>query len=420
MGTVNRSRLAALSPLVYLAVGLALLTSGSTWGMAPPLAQGWAGAETWHVLPLLVACAAILLQRRHVMAGFALASAAAVADTAVGLHVGVFLAWADTAYTLARRAEPHQRRWSIGLTGMAVVALWAVVAALPHGEDYALPVALTLTAGVAIPFWWGAEVRNGDDRAARASAATLWERERSATARREAERDRAEAVRRERTAMARELHDTVSAHLSGIALHSAAALSGAPDAELDRRALQQTRSASLAALDEMRTMIGLLHQPGEPLDLQVRDGLDALPGLLQRTEAAGVEVTAELQPVEVGPAVGHALLRVAQEGLANAAKHGTGTVQLCLSGLPTVVRLDIENPMPALPGGPALPGELAAAGGTGPGIGLSSMRERLRAVGGTVRITGAEGQWRIRAEVPVEPGESPEASEVSEPSEPAA
>uniref|UniRef100_UPI0037BEA91F ATP-binding protein n=1 Tax=Citricoccus sp. TaxID=1978372 RepID=UPI0037BEA91F len=115
--------------------------------------------------------------------------------------------------------------------------------------------------------------------------------------------------------------------------------------------------------------------------------------------------------------VGHALLRVAQEGLANAAKHGTGTVRLCLSGLPTVVRLDIENPMPALPGGPALPGELAAAGGAGPGIGLSSMRERLRAVGGTVRITGAEGQWRIRAEVPVEPGESPE---VSEPSEPAA
>lgn len=408
METVNRSRLAAFSPLVYLAVGIALLASGETWEITPPLVPTAAGSAGWHVVPLLVVCAAIVVQRRYTVTGFALAAVATLADASLGLHLGVFLAWTDTAYAVARRAERRQRQMTIGLTGLAVIVLWAVLATLPGGDQYALPVALTLTAGVAIPFWWGAEVRNGDERAARASAATLWERERSETARREAERERAEAVRRERTAMARELHDTVSAHLSGIALHSAAALSGAPDAELDRRALQHTRSASLAALDEMRTMIGLLHQPGEPLDLQVRDGLDALPGLLQRTEAAGVEVSAELQPVEVGPAVGQALLRFAQEGLANAAKHGTGTVRLRLSGLPTVVRLDIENPTPAPPVGPSASGE------AGPGIGLSSMRERLRAVGGTVQITRADGRWRIRAEVPVEPAGSSDSPGSSE------
>ncbi|NUL44831.1 hypothetical protein F7P69_06445 [Cellulosimicrobium funkei] len=396
---MNRSRLAALSPLLYLAVGLALLASGETWEVTPPLLPAAAGPTGWHAASLVAVCAAIVLQRRHPVAGFALAAVATLADASLGLHLGVFLAWTDTAYTLARRAERRQRQRAIGATGLALIVLSAVLVNLPDGELYALPVALTLTAGVAIPFWWGAEVRNGDERAARASAATQWERERSETARREAERERNEAVRHERTAMARELHDTVSAHLSGIALHSAAALSGAPDAELDRRALQHTRSASLAALDEMRTMIGLLHQPGEPVDLQVRDGLDALPGLIQRTEAAGVEVSAELLPVEVGPAVSHALLRFAQEGLANAAKHGTGTVRLRLSGHPTVVRLDIENPTPAPPVQPS------ASGGASAGIGLSSMRERLRAVGGTVQVTRADGRWRIRAEVPVESSE---------------
>lgn len=196
----------------------------------------------------------------------------------LGLHLGVFLAWADTAYVLARHGTQNHRRLGIGLSGLAVAALWAVLFGMPGGRDYAVPVALTLFAGVAVPFWWGAEVRNGHERAARADAASRLERQRSETARRTAELDRAEAVQRERTAMARELHDTVSAHLTGIALQAVAALSGPPHPVQDRGALTQTRAASLAALEDMRTMIGLLQRPGEPVDLQVRGGPSRCPG----------------------------------------------------------------------------------------------------------------------------------------------
>jgi signal transduction histidine kinase len=405
---MHRSRLSALTPLVYLVVGLALLASGMGWRLSSPL-TGDTSLSPWrHLLPLLVACAGIVLQRRHVMSGFALASVAAAADTALGLHVAVFLAWADTAYTVARRAEPRRRGLALGLTGLAVLMLCTIMAASPGGDEFALPLGLTLTAGVAVPFWWGAEVRTGDDRAARAGAAAQLERERSESARREAERGLAEAVQRERTAMARELHDTVSAHLSGIALHSAAALSGAPDAELDRRALRHTRSASLAALEEMRTMIGLLHQPGDPLDLQVRDGLDALPALVRRNRDAGLALTAELEPVDVTPAGGQALLRVAQEGLANAARHGMGSAVMRLEARADVIRLDIDNPvLPAAPGTGPDGGPSGRSAGSG--IGLASMTERMRSVGGTLDVAHDAGRWRVRAEVPVREGLEEEA-----------
>ncbi|MEV4901507.1 histidine kinase [Citricoccus sp. NPDC055426] len=389
---------AFVSPLLYLGIGLALLLTG-TWQLTPPM-PGAPAPVWWHLAALVGACAGILLQRRHVMAGFAVASAAALADLGVGLHLAVFLAWADTAYVLARSGGQTQRRLGIGLSGLAVLALWVVLVSQADGREYAVPVTLTLTAGVAIPFWWGAEVRNGDERAARADSAAHLERERFEAARRTAERERTEAVQRERTVMARELHDTVSAHLTGIALQAAAALSGPSDPVRDRGALRQTRAASLAALEDMRTMIGLLQRPGEPVDLQARGGAESLSGLVERHRVAGQDLTAVLEPVEVTPAAGQALYRVMQEGLVNAGKHGVGPVSVRLGTVSGEVLLEIENPMPP-------------RHRRGQGLGLTSMAERLRAVGGTLDAGHDDdddnndnddnndgGRWRLHATIP--------------------
>lgn len=227
-----------------------------------------------------------------------------------------------------------------------------------------MPIGLTVMAGVAIPFWWGAEVRHGDERAARADAAARSGLERSEAAGRAAELERAEAVQRERTAMARELHDTVSAHLTSIALHAAAALSGPPGPDQDRGALQQTRRASLAALEDMRAMIGLLQQPGQPLDLEVRGDAESLAGPIEQHRVAGQDLTAVLEPVEVTAAVGQALYRVAQEGLVNAGKHGGGPVSVRVGSAAGQVRLEIENPVPS-------------GHRSGVGLGLSTVAERL-------------------------------------------
>lgn len=73
-------------------------------------------------------------------------------------------------------------------------------------------------------------------------------------------------------------------------------------------------------------MIGLLQRPGEPVDLQVRDGAESLSGLVERHRVAGQDLTAVLEPVEVTPAVDQALYRMLQEGLVYAGKHGSGAV----------------------------------------------------------------------------------------------
>lgn len=127
-----------LSGLLYLAIGLALVLSGSRWESLPLPLAGAPVSPWWHVVPLAVACAAILIQRRHLMAGFALASAAVVADAALGLHLGVFLAWADTAYTLARRGESRPSRWGLGLSTLAVLSLGIVLSSRPDGLQYAV------------------------------------------------------------------------------------------------------------------------------------------------------------------------------------------------------------------------------------------------------------------------------------------
>lgn len=379
-------RPAFLAPLLYLGIGLVLWLTGS-WHISPPVVSATAIPAGWHLPALVVACAGILVQRRHPMAGFTLASVATLADLGIGLHLSVFLAWADTVYVLARNGSPAQRRLGVWLTGLAVGVVGVVLFGLPEGESNAVPVTLTLVAGIAVPFWWGAEVRSGDERAARADAAAHLERERSQTARRAAELERDEAVQQERTVMARELHDTVSAHLTSIALHAAACLSGPPQQTQDRSALTQTRAAALAALEDMRTMIGLLQRSGEPVDLQARGGADSLSGLVERHRVAGQDLTAILEPVEVSPAAGQALYRVMQEGLVNAGKHGSGAVTVRLGTAEGRARLEIENPTPA-------------GRRRGQGLGLTSMAERLRAVGGTLDTGDDDTRWRLSATVP--------------------
>lgn len=380
------SRRAFLAPLLYLGIGLVLLLTGS-WHMSPPVVSAAAVPAWWHLPALVVACAGIMVQRRHPMVGFTLASVATLADLGMGLHLSVFLAWADTGYVLARRGSPAHRRLGVWLSGLAVGAVGVVLWGLPEGESYAVPVALTLVAGIAVPFWWGAEVRNGDERAVRADAAADLERERSQTAQRAAELERDEAVQQERTVMARELHDTVSAHLTSIALHAAASLSGPPQQAQDRSALTQTRAAALAALEDMSTMIGLLQRPGEPVDLQARGGAESLSGLVEAHRVAGQDLTAVLEPVEVTPAAGQALYRVMQEGLVNAGKHGSGPVTVRLGTEEGRARLEIENPT-------------SAGRRRGQGLGLTSMAERLRAVGGTLDTGDDDARWRLSATVP--------------------
>jgi signal transduction histidine kinase len=81
------------------------------------------------------------------------------------------------------------------------------------------------------------------------------------------------------------------------------------------------------------------------------------------------------------PAVEHTLLRVAQEALANVARHSrarTATVTLA-------ARREAVTPTVADDG------EGFAAGEARPGVGLSSMRERMAALGGRLELVSEAG-----------------------------
>lgn len=112
--------------------------------------------------------------------------------------------------------------------------------------------------------------------------------------------------------------------------------------------------------------------------------LDELPSLVASYEAAGlgVDVDIEVAPTRpstdvpgsmMPPSVGLTLYRVAQESLANAARHGTGSAQLRLSVDTDRASLTVRNQCRESP--PV----------NGTGTGLLGMRERVTGLGGSFR-----------------------------------
>ena len=201
------------------------------------------------------------------------------------------------------------------------------------------------------------------------------------TERTEAEQER-RAVLEERTRIARELHDVVAHHMSLIAVQAETApyrLSGLPE-----NALMEFASMSEVAreaLTEMRRLLGVLRQDQlTQLELEPQPELADVPALVDAARRAGVEVElwvpAGLRMVPAG--IGLCAYRIVQESLSNASQHAPGAaVTVTLDHDAQAVQLRVANG----PGGPA-----SASGerGSGPGHGLTGMRERVALLGGSL------------------------------------
>ncbi|WP_051951100.1 sensor histidine kinase [Actinacidiphila yeochonensis] len=94
-----------------------------------------------------------------------------------------------------------------------------------------------------------------------------------------------------------------------------------------------------------------------------------------------------------------ALLRAAQEALANVARHaGAATVALTLGYLEDEVTLDVCDDGRGFGSAPAAPAPTAGAAG---GFGLEAMRERIEGVSGTLRVRSELGAGTtVSARVP--------------------
>ncbi|QFU89342.1 sensor histidine kinase [Amycolatopsis sp. YIM 10] len=201
-------------------------------------------------------------------------------------------------------------------------------------------------------------------------------------------------VHEERERMAREIHDTLAQGLTGIVSQLRAAeqaVEQAAEPAVLRRHLATATGLARESLTEARRSVDALR----PAPLQAARLGDALASVAEQWSARhGVPVqvttTGTVRPVSQEAEV--ALLRAAQEALANVARHArAGRVGVTLSYLDTEVALDVRDD-----GGGFDPAR------RGSGFGLVAMRQRIEGLSGTLQIESEPGAGAgISARVPV-------------------
>jgi signal transduction histidine kinase len=148
------------------------------------------------------------------------------------------------------------------------------------------------------------------------------------------------------------------------------------------------------ALDELRQVIGLLHE-GDEAGAGGPVTVSDLHGLVDASRAAGqpVHVGYEISGEVLPPSVGRTVFRIVQEGLTNARKHAAGRrVDVSFSGAPgTDLVIELVNPLPAQGEAPTVPGS---------GLGLVGLTERVRLAGGQLDHGDSDGRFRLRARLP--------------------
>ncbi|MFF2277969.1 sensor histidine kinase [Agromyces sp. NPDC058126] len=192
-----------------------------------------------------------------------------------------------------------------------------------------------------------------------------------------------EAADRERTRIAKDLHDGLQVQLVLLALEAGGIEESAPDDEERARAMRLRQGIEEAA-DELRRLVhevmpSALVERG--LVLAAEDLVDRMP-IPTTLDADGLDV-------ELAPTVANVAYFVVAEGLANTAKHaraGSASVRLARAG--DVLTIEIADD---------------GIGGVVPrgGRGLAGLADRIDAVGGRMSLDStAAGGTRLSAELP--------------------
>jgi signal transduction histidine kinase len=371
--------LAAVVGAVNLAVAVTSDTAGT--GRTP-----WRPLDALGFLLLALGPLALVARRRWPLGVLAVVEAASLAYSARtypegGTGLAVFVA----LYTVAAM---ERRRLVVAAAAAVTVAL-AVVTELTFYretmfEGEPLYGAVVMLAAVFL----GEAVRNR-----RAYVAEL--RDRAERAERTREEEARRRVDEERMRIARELHDVVSHSIGVISVQAGVAahlLERRPDKAGE--ALATIRQASDEALDELHAMLGVLRQPDGRAPLAPAPGLAQLDALVAMAEGAGLRVEVDASgAAHLPPAVDLACYRIVQESLTNVVRHAAAssvTVTVAADGDTLVVEVTDD--------GPGAPG---AGNGNGTRQGIVGMRERARALGGTLEAgPRPEGGFRVSARLP--------------------
>ncbi|MER3554099.1 MAG: hypothetical protein C4331_07075 [Meiothermus sp.] len=196
------------------------------------------------------------------------------------------------------------------------------------------------------------------------------------------EQAQGKAALEERARLARELHDSVSQALYGIALGARAALNAAEhNPKTLKEPLEYILSLSEAGLAEMRALIFELR----PESL-AEEGLVAARARQAAAAKARYNLRVETsfgEEPNLSLEVKEALYRIAQEALHNTVKHAEATaVGIRLKQTPGGTVLEVSDNGKGFEPDQEFPGHL----------GQRSMRERAEGVGGKLEVRSAPGQ----------------------------
>ena len=374
---------------VVIAILFVLLDTGATlagasWWPAHP------GPLAWTMLVLqAAACASLVVRRRAPLLVLAILGAFTLAVTLLISPAGALTpahagnVWAPFSTVLAAygpvfyRCDRRVAIWSIAALAFVVAHPWDASLML-------VGLAVLRTAvGPLLALYFDARRRLVMALTERAERA---ERERHLLA----EQARAE----ERARLAGEMHDVVTHRVSLMVLQAGALRMTAPD-EATRQAAEDLRAAGCQALDELRDLVGVLRSEPDGTEAPSTPQFAALAA-----ESTAVGTPAELiedgDPALASPVVGRTAYRVIREALTNARKHAPGShVTVRVSYDESSVLICVRNSRPA--GGVAA-GPLA---GTGSGLGLAGLRQRIEVVHGTLRAGPTpEGGFSVEATLP--------------------
>lgn len=204
-----------------------------------------------------------------------------------------------------------------------------------------------------------------------------------------------------RLELARELHDVVAHHVTGIAIQAQAGQLVAPDSPHDASDhFHAIEGAAVEALASMRRVVGQLRDGAVPF--VARCDFEALAQMVDHVtgpDSFGVDISVSRAghawPVEVEVAV----MRVVQEAVTNVVRHGRGVRSA------RIIVNETTNDIEVLVSDDGHGSALMDHSG---GFGILGMQERVSALGGTLYAGPGPGAgWMVTAHLPLTPRAAP-------------
>jgi len=204
----------------------------------------------------------------------------------------------------------------------------------------------------------------------------------------------------ERRRMARDLHDSTGQDLVALATTLSQLRASIPSSSRRLRKLaSQSQALADQCIREVRTLSYLLHPP--MLDeAGLEDAIRHYAGGF--TERTGIEVELEISPRlgRMKPDAEMALFRVVQESLTNIQRHsGSSQAKIRIEREPGKITLEISDK------GSGISGNVRRQNGKlslGLGVGIPSMHERVKLIGGELDIESSSSGTVVRVKIPVD------------------